>query len=146
MFCCQRFTMIYIRAATDYIILRSFVRPVKRCAGGYIPLLSFESSGVKNNDRNPIPETHIQQECETDGQFNNKSKSSLTRRCVSIRRLSAAQSQLLQTSTSAQMMEFASAASSYFFPSPLILFLFAPHLSPPFPPLPGSGAQWLAPD
>lgn len=63
-------------------------------------------------------------------EFNIKSKSSLTWLRVSIQRLSLHRTpasttgqQLLQSSTSGQMMEFVSAATSYFFffPSPLLL-------------------------
>lgn len=87
-------------------------------------------------------------------EFNNESKSSLTWLRVSIRRLSLHRAptsttrlQLLQTSTSVQMMEFASAATSYFFFFFLSLASFPPSRHPYHPLFFfKQGAQWLALD
>lgn len=115
--------------------------------GRLYPLVSFESSGVENNlslcDRNPIPEMLNAYPGEWNGWtgygFNNKSKSSPAWPIVSIRWVlhrtptSTIRLQLLQTSTSVQMMEFASAATTYFFFfSSLLLLPFPAPLSTPF--------------
>lgn len=123
------------------------------------PLLSFESSGVENNmslcDRNPIPEMLNAYPTEEWSRWTGYSLISPnpvflgrvfpSAACLLNRAPTSTRLQLLQTSTSVQMMEFASAVTSYFFFSPSLL---SPPSRHPFHPLSffKQGAQWLALD
>lgn len=89
------------------------------------PLLSLESSGVENNvslcDRNPIPEMlnayPEEENIRTDYALIKSPNPVLLNRAS--QPAERPNFQLLQTSTSVQMMEFASAATTYFFFLPL---------------------------